>query len=225
MAHRLLLVEDDLAIGEPLARSLRREGYDVDWAQTGTEALAMAKDTPPDLVLLDLTLPDIDGLEVCSQLRAASQTVPIVMCTARAEEIDIIVGFEAGADDYVTKPFSLAELKVRLRARLRLSIPTSVVTIGNLVVDVMAHKAWFSGEELTLTPKEFALLSLLVNEAGRVVPRIRIMQEVWDEHYYGTTRTLDMHISWLRKKLHDDGESPTIIVTVRGVGFRYELPS
>ncbi len=225
MAHRLLLVEDDLGIGEPLARSLRREDYDVDWAQTGTEALTLAKTSPPDLVLLDLTLPDVDGLDVCAQIRALSRSVPIVMCTARAEEIDIIVGFEAGADDYVTKPFSLAELKVRLRARLRLSTPTSVVTVGNLIVDETAHKAWFATEELTLTPKEFALLSLLVNEAGRVVPRTRIMQEVWDEHYYGTTRTLDMHISWLRKKLHDDSESPTLIVTVRGVGFRYELPS
>lgn len=223
MAHRLLLVEDDTAIGEPLARSLRREGYDIEWAQTGAEALTMARAKPPDLVLLDLTLPDVDGLDVCTQLRADSQSIPIVMCTARAEEIDIIVGFEAGADDYVTKPFSLAELKVRLRARLRLSVPTSVITIGTLVVDQTAYKAWFGTDELTLTPKEFALLSLLVNEAGRVVPRTRIMQEVWDEHYYGTTRTLDMHISWLRKKLHDDGESPKLIATVRGVGFRYEL--
>lgn len=225
MSHHLLLVEDDLGIGEPLARSLRREGYEVAWAQSGAEALASAKATPPDLVLLDLTLPDIDGLEVCTQLRAISASLPIVMCTARAEEIDIIVGFEAGADDYVTKPFSLAELKVRLRARLRLSIAPTVVVIGRLTVDESAHKAWFENEELVLTPKEFALLALLVNEAGRVVPRTRIMQEVWDEHYYGTTRTLDMHISWLRKKLHDDGESPIRIVTVRGVGFRYELPS
>jgi DNA-binding response OmpR family regulator len=225
MPHRVLLVEDDLAIGEPLARSLRREGYVVDWAQTGAEALRLTEETPADLVLLDLSLPDMDGLDVCAQLRAAFPSLPIVMCTARAEEIDIIVGFESGADDYVTKPFSLAELKVRLRARLRLSVPPTVMCVGNLKVDETAHKAWFGEEDLTLTPKEFALLALLVKEAGRVVPRSRIMQEVWDEHYFGTTRTLDMHISWLRKKLHDDGECPTRIVTVRGVGFRYELQS
>ncbi len=223
MSHHLLLVEDDLGIGEPLARSLRREGYEVEWAQTGGEALVLATATPPDLVLLDLTLPDIDGLEICTQLRALSATLPIVMCTARAEEIDIIVGFEAGADDYVTKPFSLAELKVRLQARLRLAVTANRLTIGHVTVDEIAHKAWFANEELILTPKEFALLALLVKEAGRVVPRTRIMQEIWDEHYYGTTRTLDMHISWLRRKIHDDGESPACIVTVRGVGFRYEL--
>ncbi len=223
MAFSILLVEDDAAIGEPLTRSLRREGYELEWKQTGAEALAFFTSASPDLVLLDLTLPDIDGLEICRKMRNHSQTTPIVMCTARAEEIDIVVGFESGADDYITKPFSLSELKARLRARLRLAAPTNAVTVGELTVDELAYKAWFRDEELILTPKEYSLLVLLVNEAGRVVPRMRIMHDVWDEHYFGSTRTLDMHISSLRKKLDDDAEQPKLISTIRGVGFRYEV--
>jgi DNA-binding response OmpR family regulator len=223
MAHSILLVEDDVAIGEPLCRSLRREGYELEWKQTGREALAYFISTSPDLVLLDLTLPDLDGLELCRRMRNHSQTTPIVMCTARAEEIDIVVGFESGADDYITKPFSLSELKARLRARLRLATPTATLTVGELTVDELAYKAWFRGVELVLTPKEYSLLVMLVSEVGRVVPRMRIMQDVWDEHYFGSTRTLDMHISSLRKKLDDDAEQPKLISTIRGVGFRYEV--
>lgn len=219
---RLLLVEDDPAIAEPLARSLGREGYDVVSTDRGREAIEVTNAGGIDLVLLDLTLPDMDGLEVCRALRSRHPVLAIVMLTARAEEVDLVVGFDAGADDYITKPFGLAELLARVRARLRLTTPT-VVTAQDVRIDPAAHRAWRGTGELDLSPKEFDLLLLLVTEAGRVVPRTRIMREVWDEHWYGPTRTLDMHISFLRRKLGDDPADPTLISTVRGVGFRFEL--
>ena len=175
-----------------------------------------------DLVLLDLTLPDADGLDVCRWIRDTDERLPIVMLTARAEETDVVIGLDAGADDYITKPFRLAELMARLRVRLRLATPR-VPTVQGVRVDPEAHRAWKDDEELDLTPKEFDLLTLLITDAGRVVPRKRIMHDVWDEFYYGSTRTLDMHISSLRKKLGDDPTSPRRITTVRGVGFRFEL--
>jgi len=217
----ILLVEDDPAIAQPLVRALEREGFAVQLAERAADARAAVEGTV-DLVLLDLTLPDADGLDVCRWIRDADERLPIVMLTARAEETDIVIGLDAGADDYITKPFRLAELLARLRVRLRLTTPRLPVVQG-VRVDTEAHRAWRDDEELDLTPKEFDLLALLVADAGRVVPRKRIMHEVWDEYYYGSTRTLDMHISSLRKKLGDDTSSPRRITTVRGVGFRFEI--
>ena len=216
----ILLVEDDLAIAQPLRRALEREGFEVAHVMDGDAALEAPRSI--DLVLLDLTLPDIDGLTVCRTLRTRDERLPIIMLTARSEETDIVVGLDAGADDYITKPFRLAELLARVRVRLRLATPRATGPVQGVFVDPEAHRAWHDDQELDLTPKEFDVLSLLVLDAGRVVARQRLMQEVWDEHYYGSTRTLDMHISSLRKKLGDDPTNPRLITTVRGVGFRFE---
>jgi DNA-binding response OmpR family regulator len=159
---------------------------------------------------------------VCRTLRNRDERLPIIMLTARSEETDIVVGLDAGADDYITKPFRLAELLARVRVRLRLATPRAAGPVQGVSVDPEAHRAWHDEVELDLTPKEFDVLSLLVLDAGRVVARQRLMQEVWDEHYFGSTRTLDMHISSLRKKLGDDPTNPRLITTVRGVGFRFE---
>jgi DNA-binding response OmpR family regulator len=223
----LLLVEDDLAIARPLVRALEREGFAVEHVEAGEPALKRVGAGGLDLVLLDLTLPDIDGLDVCRQIRSGHPALPILMLTARREEVDVVVGFDAGADDYVAKPFRVAELVARLRARLRVApngepAGADVVTAGDVRVDRAAHRAFLGQAELELTPKEFDLLSLLAAEAGRTVPRARIMREVWDEHWWGPTRTLDMHVSALRRKLGDDPAHPRRIVTVRGVGFRLE---
>jgi len=217
----ILLVEDDLAIAQPLIRALEREGFTVEHVSRGETALE-ARSSSIDLVLLDLTLPDLDGLAVCRGLRARDERLPIIMLTARSEETDIVVGLDAGADDYITKPFKLAELLARIRVRLRLAAPRQPPRVQGVLVDPEAHRAWQGDTELDLTPKEFDVLTLLVVDAGRVVARQRLMQEVWDEHYYGSTRTLDMHISSLRKKLGDDPANPRLITTVRGVGFRFE---
>ena len=217
----ILLVEDDLAIAQPLLRALEREGFEVAHVTSGDAAVA-APSAGVDLVLLDLTLPGLDGLAVCRTLRTRDERLPIIMLTARSEETDIVVGLDAGADDYITKPFRLAELLARVRVRLRLATPRQPPLVQGVLVDPEAHRAWQDSVELDLTPKEFDVLTLLVVDAGRVVARQRLMQEVWDEHYYGSTRTLDMHISSLRKKLGDDPTSPRLITTVRGVGFRFE---
>jgi DNA-binding response OmpR family regulator len=224
---RLLLVEDDHRISEPLRAALVAEGFAVDAAETGEDALARIDDELPDLVLLDLTLPGIDGLEVCRRLRVDHPALPIVMLTARAEEVDVVVGLGTGADDYVTKPFRVAELVARIRARLRTGAAGGApaedrLRVGVLEVDLAARRVVDGGAELDLTPKEFDLLALLAREAGRTVRRERIMREVWDEHWWGPTRTLDNHVSSLRRKLGDHAEEPHRIVTVRGVGFRLE---
>jgi DNA-binding response OmpR family regulator len=216
----ILLVEDDEAIAQPLVRAIEREGFNVHHVTHGREAMRMTE-RGVDLVILDLTLPDIDGLDVCRTIRDTDERLPILILTARAEETDVVIGLDAGADDYVTKPFRLAELLARLRVRLRLVAPR-YTTVKGVRVDTAGHRAWHNEEELDLTPKEFDLLALLIADAGRVVSRKRIMHEVWDEHYYGSTRTLDMHISSLRKKLGDDSANPRFITTVRGVGFRLE---
>jgi DNA-binding response OmpR family regulator len=217
----ILLVEDDVGIAQPLVRALEREGFDVSHVLQGGDALDAASKSY-DLVLLDLTLPDRDGLAVCRHLRTQDERLPIIMLTARSDETDVVVGLDAGADDYITKPFRLAELLARVRVRLRLAAPRQPPRVQGVLVDPEAHRAWNEDEELDLTPKEFDVLALLVVDAGRVVARQRLMQEVWDEHYYGSTRTLDMHISSLRRKLGDDPSSPRLITTVRGVGFRFE---
>ncbi|AKU18811.1 response regulator transcription factor [Luteipulveratus mongoliensis] len=218
---RVLLAEDDPTISEPLARALRREGYEVDVRENGEAALAGAKENP-DVVVLDLGLPKIDGLEVCRRLRAAGRTVPVLILTARADEVDTVVGLDAGADDYVTKPFRLAELLARVRALLRRS-PTDAATVAPLVrIDADARRAFFGDDELQLTAKEFDLLRVLVREQGKVVSREQLMREIWETAWFGSTKTLDMHVSVLRRKLGDDASSPRFITTVRGVGFRFE---
>jgi DNA-binding response OmpR family regulator len=234
---RVLLVEDDSAISEPLARALAREGYDVAVSGDGAGALALAAEGT-DLVVLDLGLPDLDGLEVCRRLRAEGLAVPVLVLTARADEVDTVVGLDAGADDYVTKPFRLAELLARVRALLRrggepAAAPDTVLSSRGVRVDTASRRAWVAsgttqdgepdGEvELALAAKEYDLLRVLLREAGTVVPRERLMDEVWGSEWYGSTKTLDMHVSWLRRKLGDDIAAPRWITTVRGVGFRFE---
>jgi two-component system, OmpR family, response regulator RegX3 len=212
---RLLIVEDEDAIAEPLAEGLRREGFEVERAASGAEALAAA---PVDLVLLDLRLPDLDGLDVCRELRERS-SVPIIVVTARGEEADRVVGLELGADDYVVKPFGLRELIARIRAvtrRARGDREDAVVRVGDLEVDERARRARLGGRELELTPKEFDLLAALARDPGAAVSRRRLLEEVWQTSWYGSTKTIDVHVAALRRKLGDPGW----IETVRGVGFR-----
>ena len=221
---RLLVVEDDDGIAVPLVAGLRREGFDVERVATGADALAAGE---PDLVLLDLRLPDIDGYAVARQMRARSR-VPIIMVTAKGEEVDRVVGLELGADDYVVKPFGLRELIARIHAVMRrVSEPAApdpgadpVVTVGSLAIDRRRHEATLDGAPVALTPKEFALLSLLASDAGAAIDRRRILEEVWGTRWYGPTKTIDVHVSSLRRKLGDPGW----IETVRGVGFRLRSP-
>jgi DNA-binding response OmpR family regulator len=219
---RVLLVEDDVAISEPLARALHREGYDVVVAARGHDALAQAADPELAVVILDLGLPDMDGVEVCRRLRTIQPKLPVLMLTARAEEVDAVVGLDAGADDYVSKPFRVAELMARVRALLRRLGPDEPDEVNGVRVDPEARRAWVEGRELLLSPKEFSLLALLVSCAGTVLTRDEIMREVWDQHWHSSTKTLDIHMTWLRRKLGDDPASPRWIATVRGVGYRFE---
>jgi DNA-binding response OmpR family regulator len=219
---RVLLVEDDQDIASALASAMEVDGHEVLVAKDGASALDRAGRGDVDMVLLDLGLPDLDGLEVCRRLRAAGSTVPILVLTGRADEIDTVLGLDAGADDYVAKPFRLAELLARVRAMLRRRADVRPTEVNGVRVDEAARRAWLRDAELELTPKEFDLLALLLRQAGSVVTRERIMEEVWDEHWFGSTKTLDMHISWLRRKLGDDPAKPLFISTVRGVGFRFE---
>jgi DNA-binding response OmpR family regulator len=222
----ILLVEDDERISEPLLRVLGSEGFDTVHASTGNDGLMAVNTRHPDLVLLDLTLPDLDGLDVCRKVREERPELPIIMLTARAEEMDVIVGLGAGADDYVSKPFRLAELVARIRARLRVAqaahqIPREL-SGGPLRVNTESRRAYLDGNELELTSKEFDLLALLMSKPDATFTREQIMASVWDENYWGSTRTLDTHISTLRRKIGDDTDPPSLIVTVRGVGFRFE---
>ncbi|MCU1401374.1 MAG: putative OmpR family two-component response regulator [Acidimicrobiales bacterium] len=225
--NSLLLVEDDERISLPLVRMLEAEGFTVVHVAAGEAALAAVGADVPDLVLLDLSLPDIDGLDVCRRLRISHPGLPIVMLTARNEEVDMVVGLDAGADDYITKPFRVAELTARIRTRLRASAVGSSFNeedqFGTLRVDRAARRAWISEEELALAPKEFDLLVLLSTHHGETLRREHIMTEVWDENWWGSTRTLDTHVASLRRKLGDTSDTPERIITVRGIGFRYEV--
>ncbi|WP_125774524.1 response regulator transcription factor [Antribacter gilvus] len=224
MTH-VLLAEDDPAIAEPLARALTREGYDVVVQGTGKGAIENASGA--DIVVLDLGLPDMDGLDVAREIRASGLTVPVLVLTARADEVDLVVGLDAGADDYVTKPFRLAELLARVRALLRRSHGETgeeeELHAQDVRVDVAAHRAFQGDRELHLTTKEFDLLRVLVANAGSVVVRDTLMRDVWGSDPVGSTKTLDMHVSWLRRKLGDDANAPRYVSTVRGLGFRFEI--
>ncbi len=220
---KVLLAEDDPAIADPLARALRREGYDVDVCADGESALEQAL-LQPDLLVLDLGLPKMDGLEVCRRLRQEGSSVPVLVLTARADEVDTVVGLDAGADDYVTKPFRLAELLARARALLRRGVVEAPVTDALVKIDPEGRRVFLRGQEVQLTGKEYDLLKVLVGNEGKVVSRERLMRDVWDSAWYGSTKTLDMHISVLRRKLGDDAAHPSYITTIRGVGFRFDAP-
>jgi two-component system response regulator RegX3 len=215
---RILVVEDEDAIAEPLADGLRREGFEIERVANGHDALAAAL---PDLVLLDLRLPDLDGLTVCRELRARS-SVPIIVITAKGEEVDRVVGLEMGADDYVVKPFGFRELLARIRAVTRRAAepPRRTTTVGALTIDAAARRAAVGDRPLELTPKEFELLLLLAREAGTVLSKQRIFEDVWGSRWYGGTKTIDVHVASLRRKLGD----PSWIETVRGVGLRLQAP-
>ena len=216
---KLLLVEDEDAIAEPLAEGLRREGFVVERVATGAAALEASE---PDVVLLDIGLPDTDGLTVCRELRSRSE-VPIIMVTAKGEEIDRVVGLELGADDYIVKPFGFRELIARIRAVTRRTAPRAgrpSLELGPLVVDARTRRVTIDGKQVDLSPKEFDLLALLAGDPGAVVSRKRILEEVWQTTWFGSTKTIDVHMAALRRKLGD----PTWIETVRGVGFRLHEP-
>lgn len=220
-ALRLLLVEDDDAIAVPLEEGLRREGFTVERVATGNDALGA---TDPDLVLLDLGLPDLEGAEVCRRLRERT-AVPIIVLTARGDELDRVMLLELGADDYVVKPFGFRELVARIRAVHRRSAAAGpgadpVQQVGRLAVDRRARRVLVDGVEVRLAPKEFDLLAKLAEDPGAVVRREDIIAEVWDEHWWGSTKTLDVHVNALRKKLGD----PRWITAIRSVGYRLEAP-
>ena len=213
----VLLVEDERSIADPFARALQRAGFRTLEATTGREAISLATGSRPDVILLDLALPDLDGRDVCRHIRRTSD-VPIIMVTASGTVTDRVVGLELGADDYVVKPFSVGEVVARIRAvlRRRQARPdeTAVLEAQNLRIDPAARRVWQGDRELDLTRKEFDLLCRLAQDAGRVVTRETLMSDVWDENWFGSTKTLDVHIGWLRRKL-----GGTYIRTVRGVGF------
>lgn len=223
---RVLIVEDDEGIGAGLLRAVRGEGYTTTWSRDGADALAQTL-REVDLVLLDLGLPDMDGLDLCRQLRAALPDTPIVILTARGSETDIVVGLDAGADDYLVKPFRLAELLARLRAHVRRRTSAddpNHLTVGDLTIDLAARRASVGGADVELRAKEFDLLAVLMQHAGKVLSRERAMELVWDEHWFGSTKTLDVHIAALRQRLGESGPHDSRISTLRGVGYRLELP-
>ncbi|GAA4486167.1 response regulator transcription factor [Actinoallomurus oryzae] len=219
--ERILIVEDDSVIGAELFKALSANGYEAGLATTGGAAVADALDHPPDLILLDLGLPDIEGVELCRRLRADLPQTVIVVLTARTEEFEVVVALDAGADDYLTKPFRLTELVARIRAHLRrqgAAPGDSVVSVGRVRVDLPARRVHAGDAEVLLRPKEFDLLAALVTRAGEVVTREQLMDEVWDENWFGPTKTLDVHVSTLRRKLGTYAQ----ITTLRGRGYRYE---
>jgi len=234
MGEKILIVEDEEILQETLSFNFKREGYEVETAGDGVEGLRLARTWQPDLVILDVMLPLLDGFEVCKALRAETD-IPILLLTARVEEIDRVVGFEIGADDYITKPFSMRELIARVKTRLkvyhRLSStvpakerdePSDEIVVGNLVIDQKRHEIRIDDKVLKLKPKEMDLLCYLVENRGRAVSRETILEKVWGWDYYGGSRTVDVHIRWLRSKIEVDPAKPTRLVTVPGLGYRFE---
>ena len=224
MTDTILLVEDERDIAFPLGRTLEREGYDVAWVGNGREAFGVVDGGPVDCVILDVSLPDMDGIDVCRSLRESGYDGGIIMVTARSDELDCVVGLDSGADDYVRKPYGLAELLARLRAILRRTgshPPAALMTGSALQLDVEGRRAFAGDIEIPLTNKEFGVLTVLEAHRDKVVPRGRLMADVWDENWYGSTKTLDVTIGRLRSKL-ETADLPDRIVAVRGVGFRLE---
>jgi two-component system response regulator RegX3 len=227
----VLVVEDEEAFVDALTVGLRKEGFRVEVARDGAEALTRFDELGPDLVLLDLMLPRISGIDVCRELRRRSQ-VPIIMVTAKSSEIDTVVGLEVGADDYVTKPYRMRELVARMRAVLRRRVAAatgdpdgrSPLVAGDVAVDPERHEVTVRGQPVTLTLKEFELLTLLVENAGRVLPRDVLIDRVWGSDYVGDTKTLDVHIKRLRAKIETDPGQPVLIVTIRGLGYKFDAP-
>jgi two-component system OmpR family response regulator len=226
---RVLVVDDEATLVDTIRYNLRRDGYEVQVASDGNEAMRLARASSPDLVVLDLMLPGIDGLEVCRQLRRES-TVPILMLTAKDDEVDKIVGLEVGADDYMTKPFSMRELTARIRAMLRRSRMAQQATdddgakavrSGDLEADPLQRRVMLGEKSLQLKPKEFDLLVYLMQQRGRVLTRDQLLEKVWGYTFGGDTRTVDVHIRWLREKIEEDPGSPRRLETVRGVGYRF----
>jgi two-component system response regulator RegX3 len=229
----VLLVEDEEAFIDALVVGLRREGFTIEVARDGAEAIDLFDQVKPDLVLLDVMLPKVSGIDVCRELRSRSD-VPIIMVTAKGSEIDTVVGLEVGADDYVTKPYRLRELVARMRAVLRRrssggadapgTVGTDVVEVGDVMVDHERHEVFVRGEAVRLPLKEFELLALLLENAGRVLTRDVLIDRVWGHDYVGDTKTLDVHIKRLRAKIEVDPASPVHIVTIRGLGYKYDIP-
>ena len=230
MAQTVLVVEDEESFIEALTVGLRREGFDVAVARDGLDALVAFEKHKPDLVLLDVMLPKMSGIDVCREIRTRSR-VPIIMVTAKGAEIDTVVGLEVGADDYVTKPYRLRELVARMRAVLRRSSGEDdegdtepALEVGDVRLDPERHEVRVRGEHVSLPLKEFDLLHVLLANAGRVLPRDVLIDRVWGHDYVGDTKTLDVHVKRLRAKVEDDPANPTRIVTIRGLGYKYEPP-
>jgi len=222
---RILIVEDEASLSEPLAYLLEREGYETTIAEDGLAAVTEFDRNGADLVLLDLMLPGLPGTEVCRQIRTTSN-VPIIMLTAKDSEVDIVVGLELGADDYMTKPYSTRELLARIRAVLRRRIETAdgeaMLTAGDVRMDVERHTVSVDGSEVALPLKEFELLEYLLRNAGRVLTRGQLIDRVWGADYFGDTKTLDVHIKRIRSRIEKEPSQPTMLVTVRGLGYRFE---
>jgi DNA-binding response OmpR family regulator len=239
MAEKILVVEDEITLQETLAYNLKRQGYEVETASDGADALEDARRLRPDLIVLDIMLPGMDGFEVCRVLRQEMNT-PVLMLTARDDEIDRVVGLEVGADDYMTKPFSMRELLARVKAMLRRvrlvreevnasTLPTPIpapvsqaIESGDLVLDLTRREVRRNDQPITLKPKEFELLLFLAQHRGQVLSRELILDRVWGWNYIGDSRTVDVHVRWLREKIENDPSNPLRIVTVRGAGYRFE---
>jgi DNA-binding response OmpR family regulator len=227
MATRILVVEDERSIAAFVQTALEREGFAVQAASTGQAALAQIRLSPPDLILLDLMLPGMDGLEVCRQVRGREPYIPIVMLTARSEDVDKVVGLELGADDYITKPFNIRELIARVRAVLRLAHRADAgpdrdrLHVGQMIIDRASHTVAVAGRQVALTPKEFDLLVTLAWDRGRVYGREMLLERVWGYDYLGESRTVDVHVQRLRHKVEPDPAHPRYLLTVRGVGYKF----
>lgn len=234
MSEKILIVEDEVALQETLAYNLKNAGFEVKTAGDGQQGLIAAREWQPNLILLDVMLPIMDGFEVCKKLRSETD-IPILMLTARSEEIDRVVGFEIGADDYILKPFSMRELIARVKTRLKgyqrihaidnqkkVGDSASEIVVGNIVIDKKRHEIRIDNNALSLKPKEMDLLCFLVENRGRAVSREVILNQVWGWDYIGGSRTVDVHIRWLRSKIESDPSQPTRLVTVPGIGYRFE---
>ena len=226
MSNKILIVEDDPNILEALKYNLGKEGYDTLMAVDGVQALDMARANKPDLIILDIMLPEMSGFEVCRILRK-EMAVPIIMLTARDDEIDKVTGLDLGADDYMTKPFSVRELMARIRALIRRMeiqtvIPETPLKFGDIEIDILHHTIKRAGVALNVSPKEFDLLAFLTANKGLVFSRDQLLEKVWGYDYSGDTRTVDVHIRWLREKIEDNSEEPKRLITVRGVGYKFE---